>query len=144
MTIGDLADLTFCSWDTIKNIVKARLETEVGHPRLKDLKRLSIDEIYLGKAKKYGAVVIDLGAGRIVHVAPGKGADALKKFWRLLRLSKAKIQALAMDMSAAYSGPPRGKIHPAPPSCSTDFTLSNLSTKSSTICAARWSTKPRA
>jgi len=102
MTIRDLADLLQTSWDTIKNIVKARLEKQVGHPRLKELKRLSIDEIYLGKSKKYRTVVIDLDTGQIVHVAPGKGTEALTKFWRALRLSKAKIQALTMDMSAAY------------------------------------------
>lgn len=102
MTIRDLADMTMTRWDTIKNIVKARLETEVGNPRLKELKRLSIDEIYMGKTKKFRTLVIDLDTGRIVHVAPGKGAEALTRFWRALRLSKARIEAVAMDMSAAY------------------------------------------
>jgi len=32
----------------------------------------------------------------------GKGAEALKPFWKRLRPSGAKIQAVAMDMSAAY------------------------------------------
>ena len=32
MTVSDLADLTRTNWDTIKNIVKARLETRVGQP----------------------------------------------------------------------------------------------------------------
>src|SRR6516225_11015185 len=32
----------------------------------------------------------------------GKGADALKPFWKRLRPSGAKIQAVAMDMSGAY------------------------------------------
>ena len=45
MTISDLAALTGLGWDTFKDIVKARLEKDYGHPRLKDLKRLSIDEI---------------------------------------------------------------------------------------------------
>jgi transposase len=43
-----------------------------------------------------------MDTGRIVHVAPGKGAEALTRFWRALRLSKARIEAVAMDMSAAY------------------------------------------
>ena len=100
--MADLANMTMTSWDTIKNIVKVRLETQCGNPRLKELKRLSIDEIYLGKSKRYRTLVIDLDTGRIVHVAPGKGAEALTKFWRSLRLSKACIEAVAMDMSAAY------------------------------------------
>ena len=41
-------------------------------------------------------------AGGIVWVAHGRGGDTLRKFWRALRLSKAKIEAVAMDMSPAY------------------------------------------
>ena len=102
MTVSDLAALTGLSWDTVKGIVKSALEKDYGQPRLKDLRYLSIDEIYLGRDKKYRTLVIDLESGRIVYVAKGKGAEALRKFWRLLRLSKAKIAAVAMDMSAAY------------------------------------------
>jgi transposase len=102
MTVSDLAAITGLSWDTVKYIVKNALEKGYGHPRLKDLRYLSIDEIYLGKAKKFYTLVIDLESGRIVWVAQGKGAEALRKFWRALRLSKAKIAAVTMDMSAAY------------------------------------------
>ncbi len=48
MTVSDLAAITGLGWDTVKNIIKAKLEKDYGHPRLKELKRLSIDEIYLG------------------------------------------------------------------------------------------------
>jgi len=43
------------------------------------------------------------GAGEraIVFVADGRVADAPKPFWKRLRPSKAKIEAVAMDMSAA-------------------------------------------
>ena len=40
----------------------------------------------------------------MVFVGDGKGADALKPFWKRLRPSGAKIEAVAMDMSAAYRG----------------------------------------
>ena len=102
MTVSDLAAITGLGWDTVKEIVKAKLERRDGHPRLKDLRYLSLDEIYLGRSKKFYTLVIDLDTGRIVWVAPGKGGEALRKFWRALRLSKAKIQGVAMDMSAAY------------------------------------------
>ncbi len=38
----------------------------------------------------------------MVFVGDGKGAEALKTFWRRLRPSWAKVEAVAMDMSAAY------------------------------------------
>ena len=102
MTLSDLAALTGLGWDTVKDIVKARLEKDYGHPRLKELKRLSIDEIYVGRRKKFYTLVIDLDSGRIVWVAHGRGGDCLRKFWRALRLSKARIEAVSMDMSPAY------------------------------------------
>jgi hypothetical protein len=45
MTITDLAMVTGLGWDTVKDIVKRRLRKDYGAPRLKDLKRLSNDEI---------------------------------------------------------------------------------------------------
>ena len=38
----------------------------------------------------------------MVFVGDGKGADALKPFWRRLKRSKAAIEAVAIDMSPAY------------------------------------------
>ena len=102
MAVADLAAGTGLSWDTVKDIVKAHLESTHGHPRLKELRRLSIDELYVGRQKKFYPLVIDLDSGRIVWVARGRGADALRRFWRALRLAKAKIEAVAMAMSAAY------------------------------------------
>jgi len=102
MTVSDLAAFTRLGWDTVKNIIKAKLEKDFGRPALKGLQHLSIDEIYVGRKKKFYTLVIDLDTGRIVWVAPGRGGDALNKFWRALRLSKAKIKAVAMDMSPAY------------------------------------------
>ena len=102
MTISDVAELCGLSWDTVKDIVKKRLEKDYGHIELKDLENLSIDEIYVGKRKKYYTLVLDLDSGRIVWVCRGRGKAALQGFWRRLRKSKAKIEAIAMDMSGAY------------------------------------------
>jgi len=103
MTILDVAELTGLCWDTVKGIVKARLEKDYKHIRLKDLKRLAIDEIYLGRKKKYLTLVIDQDSGRIVWVGRGKGGEALHGFWRRLKASGAQIEAVAMDMSVAYA-----------------------------------------
>jgi transposase len=102
MTVTDLAAVTGLGWDTVKHIIKGRLEKGYGHPRLSRLQRLSIDEIYFGRHKKFYTLVIDLDTGQIVWVAQGKGGEALSPFWRALRAGGAKIKAVAMDMSAAY------------------------------------------
>jgi transposase len=102
MTLADVSDLTWLSWDTVKGIVQKQLQHDYGQPRLKALKYLAVDEIYVGKRKQFYTLVLDLETGQIVWVGHGRGQAALGKFWRRLRLSKAKIQAVAMDMSGAY------------------------------------------
>jgi transposase len=102
MTVTGLATLTGLGWDTVKNIIRARLAKLYRRPHLKEVRRLSIDEVYFGRHQRFYTVVIDLDSGHIVWVAPGRGASALRPFWRALRASRAKIQAVAIDMSAAY------------------------------------------
>ena len=47
-------------------------------------------------------MVLDLDTGAVVFVGEGKGADALNPFWKRLKSSRARIEAVAMDMSPAY------------------------------------------
>jgi len=90
------------SWDVIKSIQKKHLQKKYEKPDLKKLKRIAIDEIYVGK-KRYLTVVLDLLSGAVVFVGDGKGGDALKPFWqRLRRYRKVNIEAVAIDMSPAY------------------------------------------
>lgn len=102
MTLSDVAELTLLSWDTVKSIVKSALAKDYGKPLLNGVRYLGIDEIHLGKTKRYYTIVIDLEDGRILWAKPGRGKAALQGFWRRLRLAKAKIKAVATDMSAAY------------------------------------------
>jgi len=44
---------------------------------LKQLKKIAIDEISIGKGHQYLTIVMDLESGRIVHVDKGKGSDSL-------------------------------------------------------------------
>jgi hypothetical protein len=46
--------------------------------------------------------VLDLESGAVVFIGKGKGSDALKPFWKRLKSSRAKIWAVATDMSPAY------------------------------------------
>ena len=102
MTIRDVAGVTGLSWDAVKQIVKQRLQKDHGRLSYKHLKLLSSDEIYVGRKKKFYTLVLDWESGRIVWVRPGRGQAALRGFWRRLRLSKAKLEAVAMDRSGAY------------------------------------------
>src|ERR1035438_10065196 len=101
ITIRDVALHLNVSWDLIKEIQKRDLLRRYAKPKLKHLRYIAIDEIAVAKGHRYLTVVMDLENGAVVFVGDGKGADALKPFWKRLRPSKAKIEAVAMDMSAA-------------------------------------------
>jgi transposase len=90
------------SWDVIKGIQERNLKRRFGKPKLKGLRQIAIDEISIGKGHKYLTVVLDLRSGAVVFVGDGKGAEALEPFWRRLKASRARIEAVAIDMSPAY------------------------------------------
>ena len=102
MTIDDVAQHLQVSWDTIKDIQASNLKRRFGKPKLRDLKEIAIDEIAVSKGHRYLTVVLNLRSGVIVFVGDGKGVDSLKPFWKRLRHARAKIRAVATDMSSAY------------------------------------------
>ena len=102
MTILDVARHLGVSWDLVKDIQKRDLSRRYAKPKLKGLRQIAIDEIAVGKGHRYLTIVLDLKSGAVVFVGDGKGGDALRPFWKRLRRCKAKIEAVAMDMSPAY------------------------------------------
>lgn len=101
-TIQDVAELTGLNWDTVKEIDKSYLRRKYRSFCLTKLRYIAIDEVYLGRKRKYITIVIDLETGRVIHVGKGKGKDALKGFWKRLKRSNAKVKAVATDMASGY------------------------------------------
>ena len=110
MTIKDVARHLGVGWDAVKDIQKRNLQRRFGRPKLKYLKHLAVDEIGVGKGHRYLTVVLDLDEGAVVFVGEGKGADALKPFWKRLRSSGARVKAVATDMSPAYTAAVRENL----------------------------------
>jgi transposase len=102
MTIQDVADHLVVGWDTIKEIQANHLQRRFGKPKLHKLKQIAVDEINIGKGHRYLTIVLDLLTGAVVFVGDGKGTEALAPFWKRLRRCRAKIKAVATDMSPAY------------------------------------------
>jgi transposase len=102
MTIKDVAEHLQVSWDTIKDIQARSLQRRFGKPKLNKLRYLAIDEIAVGKGHHYLTVVLNLVTGAVVFVGDGKGVAALEPFWRRLKRSRAKVKAVATDLSKAY------------------------------------------
>jgi transposase len=103
MTIKDVALHLGVHWSVIKEIDRRDLGRRFHHIRLADLKQLAIDEISIGKGQRYLTVVLDLESGAVVFIGDGKSADALRPFWRKLKASRAKVEAVAVDLLPAYT-----------------------------------------
>ncbi len=104
MTMQDVADLLGVGWDTIKSIFKRYLLRRFSKPKLGKLKYIAIDEISVRKGQRYLTLVMDLESGAVVFVGEGRSRETLAPFWKRLKQTKAKIQAVATDMNAGYIG----------------------------------------
>jgi transposase len=113
MTIRDVAHHLDVGWDLIKDIQKRDLSRRYAKPKLKHLRAIAIDEIAVASGHRYLTLVMDLESGAVVFVGDGKGAGALKPFWKRLRPSGAQIEAVAMDMSGAYQAAVRANLRKA-------------------------------
>jgi transposase len=102
MTLSEVAAATHLHWETVKEIVKSDLGRRYAKIPLRGVRYLAVDEFHVGRKGRFMTVVIDLESGHILWVAKGRGADALRPFLRRVRLARAKIEAVACDMSAAY------------------------------------------
>ena len=113
MSLQDVARFTHLGWDTVKSIVKADLARRFEHVPLGGVRRIGVDENYLGKKAKYVTLVVDLDSGRVLWVGKGRGKEALVGFWERLRRSGTKIEAVACDMSGAYWSAINEHLHAA-------------------------------
>ena len=102
MTMLDVAHHLGVSWGLIKDVQERNLFRRFSRPKLKQVRRIAMDEISIGKGHRYLTIVLDLDRGAVVFVGDGKGGEALRPFWRRLKRSRAKIEAVAIDMSPAY------------------------------------------
>jgi transposase len=101
MSLSAVARHLGVGWDLVKEIDKKRLSRRYGKPKLRKLRWMAIDEINVGRGR-FLTLVLDLVSGAVVFVGQGKSGDALTAFWRRLRASRARVKAVAMDMSKAY------------------------------------------
>ncbi len=101
-TIQDVAHHLGVSWDIVKDIQKRYLQQRYAKPALKDVRHIGIDEICVGRGYRFLTLVLDLDSGAILFAGEGKKAAALKPFWRRLKAAKARVRAVAIDMSPAY------------------------------------------
>jgi transposase len=74
MTLADIGGWLLLSWDTVKTVVQRRLGKDYQRIGYRKVHAIAIDELYLGRARKYITLVIDLESGRIIWVDKGRGS----------------------------------------------------------------------
>jgi len=102
MTIKAVANYLGVSWDFVKDIQKDYLYRRYKTPKLNKLKRIAIDEVYMGKKAGYLTIVLDLRTGIVVYIGEGKSGDSLAPFWARLKRLKVKLDVVATDMGSAF------------------------------------------
>jgi len=102
MTIADVAAHLGMTWDTVKEILKYDLLERSEKIDWRKLRYIGIDEISIRKGHNYLTVVMNLETGRVLFTAEGKKAEGLAPFFKKIRRSRSKLQAVAMDMSNSY------------------------------------------
>lgn len=105
MSITAISKFFELDWRLVKDCEKSALKKKYAHVRLKDVKVLGIDEIFVCRRKdkeQYITIVRDLETGAVLYVGKGKGLEAMDAFNSSLKHSKAKIETVTMDMSQSY------------------------------------------
>lgn len=100
--IKHVAQLLSIGWDTVKEIFKEHLEHRLSKRKLGQVRYIAIDEFSVRKGHQYMTVVLDLETGEILFVNEGKDAEAVLPFLYKLKRKKARLSAVAIDMSPAY------------------------------------------
>jgi hypothetical protein len=63
------------NWVVIKDVEKRNLKNHFGRPSLRELKKIAIDEITIGRGHHYLTIVLDLTNGAEVFVGNGKDSE---------------------------------------------------------------------
>ena len=102
MTLSAVAQYLQLNWHLCKDILLSDLRRKKERLRLRHVRRIAIDEIFVRSPQHFLTVVVDLDSGHVLYVGVGKDRSALAPFFAMLRAARAKLQAIAVDMSAAF------------------------------------------
>jgi transposase len=103
-SVNEAATLLRISWRGANAIMQRSVERGLTRRQLVRIEHLGIDEKSFRKRHRYGTLINDLDQGRVLEVVEERTQEAAVKALESLGPSITKqVDAIALDMSAAYS-----------------------------------------
>lgn len=103
LPLKQVAEYYDLHWDTVKRLHKDHLQRTLGPVDLSDVEVIAMDEFAIQKGHRYATVVVDPHTKRVLWVGRGRSREDIRPFFDLLgEDGRDRIQAVAMDMNAAY------------------------------------------
>ncbi len=91
------------SWNAADGIMQRAVARGLARRRPEEVRRLSVDETSFRRRHRYVTVVSNPETGRVLHVAQGRGREALAAFYEGLgETQRAAVESVSMDMWAPY------------------------------------------
>jgi transposase len=93
-----------CSWDELDGIKARAVARGLARRKQETLEHISVDETSFQKRHEYVTVVTDSGRdARVIHVADGRGQEALDDFfWSTELENVVSLKSVSMDMHAPF------------------------------------------
>lgn len=102
-SISGVARLLRMSWDEVDGIMQRAVERGLERREQEVAPRIGVDETSFAKRHEYVTVINDLDGGRVLHVADGRGKEALRSYYDQFSSEQLEeLEVVAMDMHAPY------------------------------------------
>jgi len=102
-SIKHVAEFHGLSWDTVKRIDKAYLAEHLGEPEFSNLRLLALDEFAIKRGHRYATIFVEPERKEVLWVCRGRSREDIRPFFEKLgEEGRQRIEAVAMDMNAAY------------------------------------------
>lgn len=104
LPIKRVAQYFSLDWKTVKQIDKQALQKKLGEPDLSDIEVIAMDEFAIQKGHRYATVIVEARTKRVLWVCRGRSREDVRPFFEALgEAGRAKLKAVAMDMTASYA-----------------------------------------
>ena len=110
LPIKHVAEFYDLGWDTVKGIDKQWLQRTLGEPDLSNLTQLALDEFAIRRGQRYATIFVEPHRKQVLWVCRGHGREDISPFFeKLAAQGCGRLEAVAMDMSAAFEAEVRAQ-----------------------------------